>query len=309
MIFGTVPTAFSILIAGIALTACRDDSNSPANSPPAAAGNRTEPEPAPKSDRIRYAILLKPNESERNGPAETFAPLIVQRTSGGHRPDKSGARSDELARRFSERPLPVYARVQSVTIAALEFQQVTYTWCHPGETGVKGDVPSGETGVNGAMPLSGGPSGSDECNEVRGVRITLGEDGFPIVWEALSSQIGDPVLYVSRSLEERAAREQSPPPARRFSIERPLEETPGVIVADVLADGPVPMGPYIYIGEPPSRELESVLCRCSPSQVDEFSGTHYYELRMADRSDIVPEAVRAMFDRRTPLAQLLRWPE
>ena len=54
---------------------------------------------------------------------------------------------------------------------------------------------------------------------------------------------------------------------------------PDVVVARIIDDGPVPMGPYVYLNALPSRAVTTALCRCSPSQVEAFIETRYYDLR------------------------------
>ncbi|MFH1109147.1 MAG: hypothetical protein V1790_08145 [Planctomycetota bacterium] len=53
---------------------------------------------------------------------------------------------------------------------------------------------------------------------------------------------------------------------------------PDVVVARLIDDGPAPMGPYVYLNAPPGRAVTTVLCRCSPSQVEAFIETRYYDL-------------------------------
>ena len=104
----------------------------------------------------------------------------------------------------------------------------------------------------------------------QGVRVTLDDRSMPAVWEVLRDSSGLRVVYVSSSLEK-AAREEFGPPleGRRFSVERSLAETPDVVVARVLSDGPVPMGPWVYLLAD-SLDVSTLLCRCMDSQVEEI---------------------------------------
>jgi len=61
--------------------------------------------------------------------------------------------------------------------------------------------------------------------------------------------------------------------------------SPDVVAARIIDDGPVPMGPYVYLNAPPSRTVTTVLCRCSPSQVEAFIETRYYDLRPLETMD------------------------
>jgi hypothetical protein len=166
------------------------------------------------------------------------------------------------------------------------------------------------------------PTGGERCIscEGRGVRITLGQDGLPLVWEALSTDTRTRVLFIAESLEQAARREFGEPlPGRRFSIERAADEAPDVVVARIIDDGPVPMGPYVYLNAPPSRAVTTVLCRCSPSQVEAFIETRYYDLLPLETIDPTSRGLMRwvgtlVYDesrRAAPgksLDRILRWP-
>ena len=150
---------------------------------------------------------------------------------------------------------------------------------------------------------------------VRGVRIVLGSDGLPSLWEALSDEYSPRVFFVSQSLEE-AARAQygDPLPGRNFSIERGLIETANVVVAKILDDGPVPMGPYVYEDASSRRSITTVHCRCSPSQFDEVVETVCYQLEPLESLDKkwLREHGGVDLDKLLnpePLDKLFRWPK
>ncbi|MCZ6815803.1 MAG: hypothetical protein O7F76_03785 [Planctomycetota bacterium] len=112
----------------------------------------------------------------------------------------------------------------------------------------------------------------------QGFRTTLGSDGFPIIWEVVSNSDSAAQIFVSESLEKACiAAFGEPLPGRRFSIERSLADQPRVVVSRVLADGPVPMGPWIYL-RASDRAVSTIICRCMPSQVEDISQTAYYEM-------------------------------
>ena len=103
---------------------------------------------------------------------------------------------------------------------------------------------------------------------VQGVRMTLGADGFPAIFEVFGDSSGARVIFVASSLEEAASAEFGDPlPGRRFAIERPTAETPGVVVAGTLEPGPAPLGPFVYLsaGE---HDVIALICRCMPSRVE-----------------------------------------
>jgi hypothetical protein len=116
-------------------------------------------------------------------------------------------------------------------------------------------------------------------------------------------------LYVSQSLEDRVSQTVGTPlPGRRFSVEPSIEEAPNVVVAGVFEDGPTPLGPYVYL-EAGTRNIVSVLCRCSPAQVEEVVATDAYDLKPASgspASSTVPECTQDAVSR--SLEQSLRWP-
>jgi hypothetical protein len=68
-----------------------------------------------------------------------------------------------------------------------------------------------------------------------------------------------------------------PLPGRTYSVERSLADAPKVVVARVLDDGPMPMGPMVYLSAG-SRNVSTVLCRCMRAQAKNLAGTYTYEL-------------------------------
>lgn len=180
-----------------------------------------------------------------------------------YKPSPSGGVSPALSefaplivRRADERTpdaapgLVVRASSASVRIDGRDIEQITYRW------------------YDGAEP----------ANPLNGVRATLDENRFPIIYEVLEPEGGVTVLFVSKSVEQGAADAHGAPlPGRRFSAERSVEDAPYVIVARVIEDGPQPMGPIIYVS-PDGRSVETLICRCMPSQVDELVASETYPL-------------------------------
>ncbi len=230
-----------------------------AATPPASPASQQDP--AERALRtFRQATFYKPKDDPEVGVAMTYAPLIVQEvdaTQGATEARNFGAVLPSPTRVDPRRPV-IYFTSSTVRIGGMQRDQVVYLWRYPCER----DEP--------------------QCvsQRGRGVRITLAADGTPLVWEALSTDEPRRVLFVSHSLEDAARREfGAPPDGRRFSIERAPADAPDEFVARVLDDGPVPMGPYVYLGASPRREITAILCRCMPSQVDEFVTTGYYEIQ------------------------------
>lgn len=122
------------------------------------------------------------------------------------------------------------------------------------------------------------PGPAPDTLDARGIAITLDSGGNPAVWETFSSRTPTPVLYISKSLETKALLHFGKPLTNRlFSAEVPLAGEGGAIVARVLDDGPVPMGPIVHISAA-DAEVSAVTCRCMPSQAKELVSTSTYAL-------------------------------
>jgi hypothetical protein len=114
----------------------------------------------------------------------------------------------------------------------------------------------------------------------RGLRVILGADGLPVLWEVLDANAHLRVFYVSRRIEALAAQEHGGPLKNRTYASEP--EDPRVVVARVLDDAPVLMGPIIYLNK--TAEVVSVICRCMPAQADALGGTQSYSLQPATQT-------------------------
>ena len=93
-----------------------------------------------------------------------------------------------------------------------------------------------------------------------------------------------------------------------------MAAAPDVVVAGIVEDGPIPMGPYVYVDAADQR-VTTLLCRCSPSQVDRITDTGYYQLEWGLASDLdsawLPRTSgTGVQDEPTQFieASLLRWP-
>jgi len=137
----------------------------------------------------------------------------------------------------------------------------------------------------------------------QGVRLTLNAAGEPVIWEVREDSSGADIIYVAQSLELAARAEFGPPlPGRKFSIERSLEEAPQTVVANVIDDGPMPMGPVVYLRQG-SRDISTLICRCMASQGGDLLGQTNYQLRLTVLSNGWPGVFPL-----TPLEQRLRLP-
>ena len=113
---------------------------------------------------------------------------------------------------------------------------------------------------------------------LQGIRITLNSAGQPVIWEVLADSSGAELIYVSQNLEAAALAEFGKPlPGRRYTIERSAKEAPNVIVARVIDDGPVAMGPIVYLSAG-TRAVCTLICRCMPAQAKRLLGTSVYDL-------------------------------
>ncbi len=207
------------------------------------------------------AIFFRPATSGPTDPsALRFNPLIVQEAAGEEpagRRDYFG-RISASTRRTAVNPdgPTVYFRAGSVTLRGRSHEQFTYVWLYPAST----------------------PTYEDSALLMQGVRITVDSAGRPAIWEILADKSGAQIIFVAQSLEAAAAVEfGKPPPGRRYAIERGLGDAPDTVVARIIDDGPVPMGPIVYL-RAGTREVGTLTCRCMPDQAKKLIGQSEYEL-------------------------------
>jgi len=112
----------------------------------------------------------------------------------------------------------------------------------------------------------------------RGVRLTLDSREQPVIWEVLDDRPGPRVVFVSRSLEEKAKSVfGAAATGRSFAVEQLLDVAPDVVVGRVIEDGPVAMGPIVH--QTANGEINAVICRCMTTQARQLVATKYYELQ------------------------------
>jgi len=190
------------------------------------------------------AILLKLRET---GPTNTLgfrlAPLLVQEIVG----PASAATQPILF--FDE---------GKVVLNDQPHDQITFTWQPPAP-----------------------PKVTIDQIVTQGVRITLNSSGLPVIWEIMNDVSGAELIFVSQTIEAAALKAFGPPLAgRRFAIEQSLQTAPNTIVARVIEDGPVAMGPIIHLNAGP-HNVSTLICRCMTPQVKNLLATETYELRPA----------------------------
>lgn len=203
------------------------------------------------TNHFAQAVMFKPVEGGLEAPlAAQLAPLLIQAILGTN--------VDQL---WADRPAPtnslplVFVRTNEVVINTNRYAQFSYVWDY----------------APARSPATGSAS--------QGVRITLDSHGAPVIWEVRADSTGADVLYVAQSLEVLARAEFGPPPSgRRFAVERAVVSNPTTVVASVIADGPVPMGPVLYLQAGP-RDVTALICRCMPAQFDVLLNQQDYQLQ------------------------------
>ena len=261
------------------------------------------------------ADFWKPVESLAGEVDDELAPLIVQEVVGGDVGSADRRRfgavylDDAGNVRVNTDEPTVYAASGPVTFRGVEHEVVSYVWCYP----------------------PGTPDPSSDTIRCRRLWMMLDREGFPLIWEVVRSSEGPRiatcdadnlhVLFVSASLERRVAQSLGPPlPGRRHAVERSLKDALCTVVAGVVEDGPVPMGPYVYL-DAESQSVTTLLCRCSPSQMERIAESGYYELRPWEEFSAVlsrseggrglsgAPAFGTTLGGNWELSEALRWPE
>jgi hypothetical protein len=214
------------------------------------------------------AFYLKPAETNSaTAQARQLAPLLIVEAPG------TNALPDLPA--TANRP-QIFFQAGRTTLNEKQHEQMTYWWAYPKVS----------SRSRGALPA-------------QGVRITLNFAGRPVIWEVLADTSGAKVIFVAQSLEVQAMREfAAPMEGRRFAVERSLTDAPNVVVACVIEDGAVTMGPIVYLCAK-TRDVSTVICRCMPSQAKALAGQMDYALGGPQSA-----RVRATAE----LERALRWP-
>lgn len=192
-------------------------------------------------NEFERVTLFKPELSDTNSISLTMAPLIFQQAPGlGFTAQKQKAIRT------------VWFSSRQVAIRGREHRQLLYFW---------------EQSRPAFFSVS-----------FQGIRITLNASGEPAVWEILSDSSGAEIIWVSQALEMAAVKEFGTVlPGRLMSIERAISNTPCVAVASTVDDGPMPMGPILYLAE--SGDVHVVACRCAALQAQTLGEQAVYRLR------------------------------
>lgn len=269
----------AITCAGVAALACAlSCAANPANNQP-----DREKTTQRASQRFERAVLFKPKDPGLLGVEFTFAPLIVEdvQQAAATPPAADPQSSIPALERI------VYHSSRIAKIGGEKFDQIEYVW----------------------MLHAPRPNGPSPCADFRGVRITLDHDGYPLVWEALSSEMDPHLVFVAESLEAEAkAAFGAPKSESRLALEPEKPQDSNAIIVAAIEQGPVPMGPYVYLSRPPERAIVNVLCRCSPSLVDNFVATPTYELRPLEVIEQQCPELAKKLGATSRLDSIMRWP-
>jgi len=205
--------------------------------------------------RFTNAVLFKPAEPAAPDLPFNLAPLIMLEVSETNLPPQL---SDGLsgAAGSSAKPGPVVcAWSDTLPLRGHPHARIAFYWNHAPAVGPR-----------------------QSANSAQGVRITLGTNGQPMIWEVMADTSGRRLIIVSEELERRAIAEFGPPLAgRRFSVETAANGSPDTLVMRVIDDGPVAMGPIIYLAKD-TRDVATIICRCMPAQAASLVGTRNYDL-------------------------------
>jgi hypothetical protein len=201
-------------------------------------------------------FLFKPAEGTAEGDPWTLAPLLIREVRPEEEVDAAGPPSGTAV---------VYYAPSTVGIGGSEYSQWSYLWSDP------------------AYP------------NTQGIRITVGADGFPAIYEILRDSSGARLIFVAAAVEMRAGEAYGAAmPGRRFAVERSVEQAPDVVVGGVLESGPIPLGPFVYLwGE--SGNVDTVICRCMPSRVISIPSTTTYDLAPLEPGS-APDAIRRLWN-------------
>jgi hypothetical protein len=244
----------------------------------------TAGEPLPPAERAEIysratnqfaeAIFYKPIHGTNSDLAFDLAPLLIEEAAATtHRspgPTNDAGRGQFGALGISnslpivDRSRPaIYWTIDSAQLNGRAHTRISYAWCYSVDAPAK---------TNASLP-------------VQGIRLTLDDHGPPAIWEMLADSSGAELIFVAQSLEHAAAAEFGNPLAgRRYSVERSLESAPNVVVPRVIDDGPMAMGPIVYLSAA-THDVGTIICRCMPAQVKKLLDTRTYDLASSESAE------------------------
>jgi hypothetical protein len=214
--------------------------------------------------RFEQAWFVKPMEATNLGNAYRLAPLLIQETHG----------SNALVL-----PKTIYYRPSAVRLNGIRHAQLTYWWRQPSATeDLSHPSPRPPHVHKTSSAICEGQQADSETDGLRGVRLTLDEKGFPVIYEILEKNGGITQVYVAQSVEAAARAASGPPlPGRRHAVEPSLDAAPDLVVPRVIDDAPDVMGPILYMRSDDSAVV-TLICRCMEAQAHSLIGASTYEL-------------------------------
>jgi hypothetical protein len=227
------------------------------------------------TNEFTCAEYYKPVETKTNEPSFTLAPLILQQVNSAQEPpslpDRFGTLSVSNGSPVLDQSRPtIYWEADTVQVNGRAHARFSYVWCYPPRPGES---------EPGQRTKNVSPDRAEAGLPMQGIRITLDAAGQPVIWEVLADSSRAKLFFVSQNLEAAAVAEFGRPlPGRRHAIERSVEAAPDVIVARVIDDGPIPMGPIVYLSAG-TRQVSTLICRCMPAQARKLLVTGTYNLR------------------------------
>ena len=218
------------------------------------------------------ADFYKPVELDADSLQFKLAPLLLQQLSrNSNSPALALIRVSALDTTPSNAPATNFVYVQSEVfeLHGKSHLAFTYLWFYSTDPRLR---------RQGGLP-------------VQGVRLFLNSAGEPVLWEVLADPSGSARFFVARSLEESARAEFGPAlPGRHFAIERGTDAAPKAVVARVIEDGPIPMGPIVYL-QGKTQAVATLICRCMPAQAKAVRQNINYHL-LPWPGESAPEVLR-----------------
>jgi hypothetical protein len=228
---------------------------------------------AREGQQFAAALFFKPAPGDASSLVASLAPLLfietpTNRTHEALPSDRFGQRvtTPERVRIDLERPT-VYYETDNLAVNGRLYPRLNYRWYYF----------LTETNDSGRSRIG-----------AQGVRLTLDNSGRPVIWEILDDTSGVPVVFVAESLEHQARhRFGGPLPGRKYSVENDVIASPQIVVARVIEDGPVAMGPAVYL-QKTTRSVMTLICRCMPPQTTQLGGTQIYQLLPRESGSVAP---------------------
>lgn len=182
----------------------------------------------------------------------------------------------------------VHFQLGKVLIHGQSHEQMTYWWSYQKPTRVERRPPA-RRGPD-ARPLK--HTGAETNAPDLILRLTLGTNGIPAIYEVHATRSDIQQIFVARSVELAAQAEFGGAlPGRRHAVERSLSDAPQIVVSRVIENSPVAMGPIVYL-DAESGGVATLICRCMDAQAKELVGQDFYELVPGHTSGNLPGATR-----------------